>query len=85
MVYGVVRAEPRVLSLSQWRKVGLPLALWQEFGPNFKGLPKANGVATNHWVFSRFSLKECICHTILNEGERIFQRTVDIYGKWIKV
>ena len=32
-VYGV-RAELWVLSLSQWRKVDLPLALWQESGPN---------------------------------------------------
>jgi len=33
----VVRRELRVLSLSlsRWRKVGLPLVLWQEFGPNF--------------------------------------------------
>ena len=38
-------------SLSWWRQVGLPLALWQESGPNFKGLPKVSGVATNHWVF----------------------------------
>ena len=41
------------LSLSRWRKVGLPLALWQESRPNFKGLPKVSGVATNHWVFLR--------------------------------
>ena len=41
------------LSLSWWRKVGLPLALWQEFGPNFKGLPKVSGVTTNYWVFLR--------------------------------
>ena len=39
--------------LSRWRKVVLPLALWQEFGPNFKGLPKVSGVATYHWVFLR--------------------------------
>ena len=38
-------------SFSWWRKVGLPLALWQESGPNFKGLPKVSGVVTNHWVF----------------------------------
>ena len=24
------------LSLSWWRNVSLPLALWQEFGPNFR-------------------------------------------------
>ena len=40
-------------SLSRWRKVGLPLVLWQESRPNFKGLPKVSGVATNHWVFLR--------------------------------
>ena len=38
--------------LSRWRKVGLPLVLGQESGPNFKGLPKVSGVAANHWVFS---------------------------------
>ena len=27
--------------------------LWQESRPNFKGLPKVSGVATNHWVFLR--------------------------------
>ena len=50
---GVVHMEFRVLSLSWWRKVGLPLVLWQKSGPNFKGLPKVSGVATNHWVFLR--------------------------------
>ena len=35
-------------SLSWWRKVGLPFVLGQEFGPNFKGLPKVNGVPINH-------------------------------------
>ena len=40
-------------SLSWWRKVGLPSALWQKSGPNFKGLPKVSGVATNHWVSLR--------------------------------
>ena len=36
-------------SLSQWRRVFVyPLALWQESGPNFKGLPKVSGVAINH-------------------------------------
>ena len=38
-------------SLSRWRKVGLPLVLGQESGPNFKGLPKVSGFATNHWFF----------------------------------
>ena len=32
------------LSLSIWRKVGLPLALWQEPGPKFRWLPKVSGV-----------------------------------------
>ena len=41
------------LSLSLWRKVGLPLALWQEPGPNFRWLPKVSGIAINHWVFLR--------------------------------
>ena len=54
---GVVHMGLRVLSLSlflsQWRKVGLPLMLWQESGPNFIGLPKVSGVATNYWVFLR--------------------------------
>ena len=46
----------RVLSLPRWRKVGLSLALWQDFGPNFKGLSKVSGVATYHWVFLRCDL-----------------------------
>ena len=55
----VVRTELQVLSLSLslsfsvWKKVGLPLALWQAPGPNFRWLPKVSGVATNHWVFLR--------------------------------
>ena len=40
-------------SFYQRRKVGLPLALWQESGPNFMGLPKVIGVATNNWIFLR--------------------------------
>ena len=28
------------LSLSRWRKVGLPLEVWQESWPNFKGITK---------------------------------------------
>ena len=32
--------EFRVLSLSWWRKVGLPLEVWQESWPNFKGITK---------------------------------------------
>ena len=31
-----VRVEVRMLSLSQGRKVGLPLEVWQEFWPNFR-------------------------------------------------
>ena len=53
VVCGVVYTGFWVLSLSQWTKVVLPLALWQESGPNFKGLLKVSGVATNHWVFLR--------------------------------
>ena len=52
LTYGcVVRVELRVLSLSRWRKVGLPLALWQESGPNFKGFTKGKWI--RHWVFLR--------------------------------
>ena len=51
---GVLCEEFWVLSLSLlMEKVGLPMALQQEFGPNFKGLPKVSGVTTNHWVFLR--------------------------------
>ena len=32
----------------------LPLVLWQESEPNFKGLPKVSGVATNDWVFLKY-------------------------------
>ena len=39
--------------LSQWRKVGLPLVLWQKSRLNFRRLQKVNGVSTNHWVFLR--------------------------------
>ena len=46
----------RVLCLPRWRKVGLFLALWQDFGPNFEGLSKVSGVATYHWVFLRCDL-----------------------------
>ena len=56
-MYGVVDVHTKLrvlsLSLSRWRKVDLSLALWKESGPNFKGLPKVIGVATNHWVFLR--------------------------------
>ena len=31
----------------------LPLEVWQESWPNFKGLPKVSEVATNYWVFLR--------------------------------
>ena len=52
---GVVRAVLRVLSLSLSVEEGicLPLEVWRESWPNFKGLPKVSGVATNHWVFLR--------------------------------
>ena len=40
-------------SLSRWRKVGPPLALWQESGPNFKGLPKVSGVCYQLLGFSK--------------------------------
>ena len=46
------RGAMSALSLRR-RKVGLPLVLWQDHGPNFKGLPKVSGVATNHWAFLR--------------------------------
>ena len=52
-VWRSLRGVLGALSLSQWRKVGLPLVLWQESRPNFKGLPKVSRVATNHWVFLR--------------------------------
>ena len=42
------------LSLLVEEGICLPLVLWQESGPNFKGLPKVSGVATNHWVFLKF-------------------------------
>ena len=50
---GVVRTRLWVLSLSVEEGICLPLALWQESGPNFKGLPKVSEVATNYWVFLR--------------------------------
>ena len=40
-------------SLSRWRKVGPPLALWQESRPNFKGLPKVSGVCYQLLGFSK--------------------------------
>ena len=48
---GVIRAELWVLSLSMEEGICLPLAVWQESWPNFKGLPKVSEVATDHWVF----------------------------------
>ena len=59
-VCSVVHAGLRVLSLSQWRKVSLPLVLWQESEPNFKGLPKVSGVTINHWFFSKVWLVTCL-------------------------
>ena len=48
---GLVRVELRVLSLSVKEDICLPLAVWQEYWPNFKVLPKISEVTTNHWVF----------------------------------
>ena len=48
----MVHAVLRVLSLLM-EEGRSTLVLWQESGPNFKGLPKVSGVATNHWVFLR--------------------------------
>ena len=42
-----------MLSLLVEEGISLPLAVWQESGPNFKGLLKVSGVVTNHWVFLR--------------------------------
>ena len=38
------------LSMEEGRSTfGIMTGIW----PNFKGLPKVSGVATNHWVFLR--------------------------------
>ena len=50
---GVVHVELRVLSLSVEEGICLPLTVWQESWPNFKGLPKVSEVTTNHWVLLR--------------------------------
>ena len=52
----VVRAMLQVPSLSMEEGICLPLEVWQESWPNFKGLPKVSEVATNHWVFLRCDL-----------------------------
>ena len=52
-IYGVVRVRFWVLSLSVEEGIFLPLVLWQEFGPNFKGLTKVSRVTTNYWIFLR--------------------------------
>ena len=52
VVVCVVHAGLRVLSLLV-KGICLPLEVWQESWPNFKGLPKVSEVATNHWVFLR--------------------------------
>ena len=52
VVVCVVHAGLRVLSLLV-EGICLPLEVWQESWPNFKGLPKVSEVATNHWVFLR--------------------------------
>ena len=49
----VLFAQSFGCSLPRWRKVGLPSALWREFGSNFRWLPKLSGVTTNCWVFLR--------------------------------
>ena len=58
VVCGMVCVGFRVLSLSLSLSLlveegSLPLVLCQDFGPNFKRLPKVSGVTTNHWVFLR--------------------------------
>ena len=50
---GVVHIGLWVLSLLVEEGICLPLVIWQESRPNFKGLPKVSGVATDHWVFLR--------------------------------
>ena len=48
-----IRVELWVLSLSMEEGIstfGLMAGIW----PNFKGLTKVSGVATNHWVFLRY-------------------------------
>ena len=45
--------ELRVLSLSWWRKVGLPLEVWQESCPNFKGITKGKGNRHQSLGFSK--------------------------------
>ena len=49
----VVRTELRVLSLLVEEGICLPLAMWQESWPNFKGLSKVSEVAIKHCVFLR--------------------------------
>ena len=43
-----------MLSLLVEEAICLPLEVWQESWPIFKGLPKVGEVATNHWVFLRY-------------------------------
>ena len=52
VVCGVVYAGLRVLSLSV-EESRSTFGVRAGIGPNFKRLPKVNGVATNHWVFLR--------------------------------
>ena len=47
------------LSLSRWRKLGLPLALWQESGPDFKGFTKAKWSCHQSLGFSKVWLVTC--------------------------
>ena len=42
-----------MLSFSMEKGIYLPLEVWQESWPNFKGLLKVGGVTPNHWVFLR--------------------------------
>ena len=44
----VVRVKLRVLSLLVEEGICLPLEVWQESWPIFKGLPKVGEVSTNH-------------------------------------
>ena len=53
----VIRTELQVLSLSlslsQWRKIGLPLEVLQESWPNFKGITKGKRSCHQSLGFSK--------------------------------
>ena len=53
------RGVSGALSLSRWRKLGLPLALWQESGPDFKGFTKAKWSCHQSLGFSKVWLVTC--------------------------